>query len=497
MERDFGRMKLKSELSTVHERDFDELTETLTKENISKLNRRVESNKKALLQQYVDSDSNDERDWDIDSNESFNINKGRIVSEDQPINTKQYNRRILSNSSASSNAVSSMKSGYSESDTEKSDYDLEYENLNNDIDLLKILRMKQMQAKNETLARHALSRLEKEDTRRSPTRHHDKYIDNYSKDSDFDDIEEIDLNKLHRFGVSPVKMNKKQSLPSMTTVTSLTGSPKKVKRYQSNIDIAGSTKLRYPVFTGHELDKIDDGVMDTPTLKTHGKSDSRKAKINLSKYAESNVLIDSDKSLRRELNNTILRDTKMAKLTREGRLRLIRSLGKPKVKKVINGHLYGELVYDPVLQKWKGNEEELARFESLNKSIPKLINNKKSEIPQVVGDMVYDNKKLKWVHIKGGYQDDPFGDDFDITFKEPVKKVEARGVSGRLVPSQSTLALSTRLNSQANYFKVTPDMYRIWKNEEERWVRKVSNWFPNDSNRHDFKYELKTFLNKQ
>lgn len=502
MEREFGRLKIKPDLSTVLERDFDDLSETLTKDNIHKLNRRVESNKKALLQQYVDSESGDETSWSISSTDNFSLNKNKILNpvideNNNVVSTKECNPRNISNSSLSSKARSSIQSLYSESDTEKSDYGLEYEDVDHNLDLMGMFKKKQMQVKNETLARHAMNRVEKHsvNSRSSSHRYHDhEYVDNYSKDPDFDNIDEIDFMKLQRFNNSPIKLSTKKSMPLINVKTSITGSPRKLKRFQSSLEISTSRNLKYPVFTGHELDEIDDSPK-TPNRKKEERH-KRKVKIDLNQYAEPVSQVKTMMN-NRSLSNTLQKDSKTSQLTREGKLRLIRSLGKPKVKKVMNGHLYGELIYDPGLLKWKGNEEELDRFESLNKAMPKLINNKKNEIPGIFGDMVYDNTKLKWVNVKGQYDDDPFGEDFDMTFREPVKRIEGRGVSGRLVPSESTLSLSKNSDRPNNYFKVTPNQYRDWKNEEERWVRKVGNWFPNDSDAHGFKYDLKGFLNRQ
>ncbi|KAI9336812.1 hypothetical protein BDR26DRAFT_864666 [Obelidium mucronatum] len=76
-------------------------------------------------------------------------------------------------------------------------------------------------------------------------------------------------------------------------------------------------------------------------------------------------------------------------------------------------HVIGKMVYDPILQKWSGNEEVLLDFdkESPNnnpsapptpqkpKTRPALITNKGglSKIPHVVGNMVFDPVKMCWV----------------------------------------------------------------------------------------------------
>ncbi|CAG8584769.1 13249_t:CDS:2 [Acaulospora morrowiae] len=75
---------------------------------------------------------------------------------------------------------------------------------------------------------------------------------------------------------------------------------------------------------------------------------------------------------------------------------LIRNLNAENNVKVV-----GEMVYDPILQRWDGNESALKDFE-LSQARPGLITNMgpstNTKSLQVVGDMVFDPKKMCWFH---------------------------------------------------------------------------------------------------
>ncbi|ORY46524.1 hypothetical protein BCR33DRAFT_130476 [Rhizoclosmatium globosum] len=75
-------------------------------------------------------------------------------------------------------------------------------------------------------------------------------------------------------------------------------------------------------------------------------------------------------------------------------------------------HVIGKMVYDPILQKWTGNEEALLDFDKESSGAPSappspqkprhrpaLITNRSglSHIPHVVGKMVFDPEKMCWV----------------------------------------------------------------------------------------------------
>lgn len=473
-------------------------------------------------------------------------------------------------STESSRTPSSVQSQYSESDTENSDYANDYDGFEDgeyvgDGDLIKKFQQRQMEARMRVEgARLKNERLMKYHKRNNSTRSVHKYdndnIDRWEGedddddgdfDSDFDDVQTIDPRRLNRFANSTSALpniQKKKSMPAMTMTmgTSLKGSPKKVKKSVSSMDMKHASQLRrrgylpsqnyrhmeYPVYDGDELDDIQDFDL-TVSLSDYHKLKKKSQKMDLSKYAEtpSSHSRHTRKNSQFNVPNPVFftpQTSRTSQLTREGKIRLIRSLGKPKVRKVMPGHLYGEIIYEPNLKKWCGNEEDLVRFESINTPMakPKLITRSEST-PQVVGNMVYDDKKLRWVSLTGSYEDDPFDDEFDTTImhdpetravtgsKSMERKTstitkqengaagfrgpsfQGRGVSGRLVPSESTMSLADHTSKDRYSYKVSAGMYKAWKNEEDRWIRKVGNWFPDTEDCHEFKYELKVFLNNQ
>lgn len=583
MDLEFDKLTLKpSDLSTVHE--VDERS-TLTKENVhilnkqklNKLGKSFQEDSRGLLGnkfnvEYdddfdVDFDDDDDFDFDFDSkirekinsqketlknehasshsNSNFKSNtrsKARLKAGSKtkiksvvttPLGNNVFkrtddNKDRDSISSFSSRTPSSVKSQYSESETENSDYAADYDDLENngfDVDLAEMFHKRQIEAKRiaqESRNEKKLQHDEKKKKKLIP-----RYIDTYgvedlSLNEGFEEIDTIDPSKLFRFQkrLSSKKLNPKKSLPVMQLTTGMNGSPRKIKKYTSTLEM--NLKLgdnntesnnhlqqkEYPVFSGAELDDIDDiGDFDlTITLSDYHKLKRKSQKFDFSKYVETPSHNNYHKYDMQKIQ-MIPKDSTTSRLTKEGKIKLIRSLGRPKIKKVIPAHLYGEIVYDPQLKKWCGNEEDLVRFESINNyAKPQLITRKES-MPQVVGNMIYDPKKLRWVSVTGKYEDDPFGDDFDtiadINANLPrsqsgiLKPITNRGVSRRLVPSESSMSLADHFKNQTNCYKVTPEMYKSWKREEERWVRKVENWFPNDNDLHNYKYELKIFLNKQ
>ncbi|GAV27827.1 hypothetical protein PMKS-001295 [Pichia membranifaciens] len=598
MEADFQKLKLRSsDLSTVHE--FDERS-TLTKENVKLLEKQKILQKymddkgssggnfeeDRFYEEDYGKDFDDDGDGHGDNGFDFDAQiRKQIVSQGQkkleatqqekeqhqsrrpksvlkssmatPIGSHMYTLvekpsvEQGSASSFSSRTPSSVQSQYSETDTENSDYAADYddfEEVGKTLNLQEKFRRKQQEAKQHAEEERLLRRTQHTNSRnklpRSDSRltqHYD--VDDITEDADFEDLNYIDPAKIYRFKANPSPsshdcLDRKKSLPVMRVVTSVGGSPKKVKKYLSSMDMNSKLdnypKQSYPVFDHQgdnnyeddldDLENLDDFDL-TITLSDYKKLKRRSKKIDFSQYVETppqhqykqhRQFRDSryhpqqhsssgDFAGKNVLFSSPV-DSKTARLTKEGKIKLIRSLGKPMVRKVMPAHIYGEIVYDPQLKKWCGNEEDLARFEMLNYSKPQLIT-KKQSMPQIIGNMFYDDKKLRWVSVTGNYEDDPFGEDFDTIMnmgEEPErakpslsKSNIARGVSGKLVPSESAMSLAEHLKKGDNYFKVTPEMYKIWKTEEGRWVRKVGNWFPCDEDQHKFKYELKTFLNQQ
>lgn len=570
MENEFQRLKL-GDLSTVHE--LDEKT-TLTNDNVRLLQ------KQKLLSKYIDenskggdfgdedfdfeddrrSDNAQEFDFDQRVIDKLNSQNRADIQTDRSKNTQNqfkpglktptsnhiltltgHKQRPASLSSFSTRTHSSSHSQYSETDTENSDYAADYdisEEEQEKMNLVDVFQRKQIEAKQQAeklrqknavnAAGFSRKDLQRSNKLTSQYSARNEYLDDLSNDRDFNSIANLDVSKLDRFNNNNNDVNfnslstigRKKSLPAMIMGTSLNGSPKKLKRYSSSVEMNSVATLqsklrpsqqeptresRYPVFTGNELDDVADFDL-TVTLSDYRKLKKKSQKFDISKYAENSTHGTSKYNTKGRVDSGLVyltpKGSQTAKLTKEGKIRLIRSLGKPKVRKVMPAHLYGEIIYDPQLKKWCGNEEDLVRFDSINHPKPQLINQSNNKIPQVVGSMVYDDKKLRWVSVTGVYEDDPFDDDFDATIhrkeqNDPTYSLTPRGVSGRLVPSESTISLGDHLKKKENYYKVTPSMYKIWKIEEERWVRKVGNWFPNDEDPHAFKYDLKVFLNQQ
>lgn len=453
-------------------------------------------------------------------------------------------------SSLSSRTPSSVHSQYSESDTENSDYAADYDEFKKEEEEIKNINLTQMFKRKQI---EAIKRAEEEKkfiqaqylrTRNNNNNNNNKSISkkshpytemNYgmgniediTNDIDFEGMNIIDPSKLIRFRtnsspIMPTSLGRKKSLPIMRMVTSINGSPKKVKKYMSTMDmnselkkIPKSTYTNFNRYTKNEPDNFDnlnDFDYDlTITLSDYEKLKRKSQNFDFSKYVENPSQHEQKRKYHKDsrykkyiFDNE--NDSKTARLTKAGKIKLIRSLGKPKVRKVMPGHMYGEIVYDPQLNKWCGNEEDLFRFDSIGYVKPQLIT-KQESIPQVVGNMMYDDKNLRWVSMTGNYEDDPFGDEFDtiinevndIEKKKPniVKSDFARGFSGKLIPSESSRSLADHLKKRENFYKVTPEMYKNWKTEESRWIRKVGNWFPTEGDSHGFKYELKAFLNQQ
>ncbi|KAI9141393.1 hypothetical protein BKA69DRAFT_1175164 [Paraphysoderma sedebokerense] len=57
----------------------------------------------------------------------------------------------------------------------------------------------------------------------------------------------------------------------------------------------------------------------------------------------------------------------------------------------------GNMVYNPTLKKWEGNEDALRLFDRQNQVRPNLITNNSRDIPQSVGKMYFDPVKMCWI----------------------------------------------------------------------------------------------------
>lgn len=395
-------------------------------------------------------------------------------------NRKAPEKREESLSSLSSSRTPSKFSETSQSD--HSDYNDDFLD-SEKVDLLSNFKNHNMRQQ-KMAAQEILKHQQHQRSRGDLSQRYYPIVPQPSYDEDFEPIEDGRFLKLK-------VVERKQSLPVIPNYKSTSSSPiKRVTKYASTLDLNGPK-------VSDELDNIEDLTSEdlTITYKDYQKLKRKsQRRIDLSKYKEEPSQHKMQHQKRQQQRSP--GKSNFDRLTRQGKLRVITVMNKPNTKRVLKGHLYGEVVYDPQKMKWIGNEEELTKFNSINNHLQPLP---KSASPQRIGNMVYDEQKLRWVSVNGRYEDDPFDDDTleQVTPSAPQQPTLPK--RSRIVPSSSSMSLSNHLDS--NHFKVTTEMYRQWKHEEERWVRKVGNWFNDTSDELDdialVRYGLKSFLNKQ
>lgn len=539
----------KNELSTVHEGSEDYVVDdkryaTLTRDNIERFNEEVDEDdprfrKSVYLRRYAESDSDDGFD------ETFDVKvKQRAAPPEDPVrgggsrtsipnpfvmpvsnNTIKGKSQVarseslhsLSSSSSFGHSGPKSTTSFTESDSERSDYGDDFDDNGVNFgksELVKRLEQRQHEAevKEKTVGRNRTIKAVKPTYRERTATIMDE----------FEDFEELDSGKLRRFKIVNDTLDRKRSMPvllrSRSSKASITVSPKKsIRKYSSTLDLPASQPKNQPVsmslslkarpYYNDNIDDIDefDEVDDDLTISL---SDYKKLKrksmrrIDLAKYAE-----EPHTTRNQRTHTDYQAHGNTARLSKEGKLKVIRSMGSHRTKQVLPGHIYGQIVYDPDQMKWCGNEEDLARFESTSR--PSLIRKSTSQRkldkptqPEVVGNMVYDTKKLRWVSVTGQYEDDPFEgmEDTVTSLSGFTKRVNKRVPTSRMSSSTSTSSLSNYLAQPQNdtdYFNVSADLCKMWKSEETRWLRKVGNWFPVQDDDLAFCYELKSFLNSQ
>ncbi|KAG7889304.1 hypothetical protein KL936_002878 [Ogataea polymorpha] len=451
----FGR----SQLSTVRETESEHAPQRLLKTKKSK-----------LLAKYKDDDFEDDQ-W-----EQFeNMDLGERLKQRRE-HKDTFALRSQSSHSLSSgfSSISANSSQFVESDTEHSDYAEDFDDLEQNINLAQKLELRRQQAEKLADLTRRASRLYLDDKR--------------AYEEEFDDFKpSASHNTRHFKVVSPKKVRNKSSTSilsdqfgrrSLRKSSSTMDIPRSnlsrsLNRTMSTMDLMPTTRVKK--YTS-EFDEIDDSPEDlTITLSDYKKLKRKSRALDLSKYAEKDT-----RSRRTQFADPSV--TNSTRLTKEGKLKMVRSLGRARARQVMGG-----MVYDPEEMKWQGNEEDLSLFESQMSRRPAALL-KKSSMPrsqssknlQVVGNMVYDDENLRWVSMTGKYEDDPFAN-FDDTIKDP--------------PRRKKEPKNAAKTAHAEHFRISDDLYRSWKLEHQRWTRKVSNWFPADSDGFDYCYELKTFLN--
>jgi len=206
------------------------------------------------------------------------------------------------------------------------------------------------------------------------------------------------------------------------------------------------------------------------------------------------------------------------------KLGLIQRLGSPVVVKGYSGNMRFNL--ETCI--WEGNNEDLKRFDSASgkKTQPGLIAYISNKGIQIVGDMVFDPAKMKWINLKSDTEQDsdPFEgmDDLDVTIgnvavhfsntspgrnisinsvahqqhqqqQQSQRMYRAAGGGTRNYTDMSSTTTLSNASSLANSTASTSDEYAVgrefelgfdalkrFKHEEARWERKVQGWFPPD-----------------
>lgn len=506
--RRLSHLNLNSELSTVQE-DRSPLPLTAGDDNNAK--------RQLLFSKYIEKENergDDDDDCDFDDL-SEKVKFANSVHSNPSLSHGKEKFVTSGSLSSISSRAPSIRSAYSESDdTDQSDYADDFDGLErNNVDLLASFKRR-----NELARKMAQQGKSINQKRYDSIRQKLGDIDYFDKDNtiaeDFEDFDNIDPHKLYRFKVIPSghSIGRKKSMPLIKNRSSFNSPHKSVKRFASTLELVpGRSVNRKQSITGYELEDFDDLTSDdiTITYADYQKLKRKSQKFDFSKYVEEPIKKNHRKY---KFNNSQHNDNlNTTRLTKEGKLKVITAMGRPKIRKVMPGHLYGEVIYDPDQMKWFGNNEDLSRFESVSESKPQLIQPSQSNgKPQIFGNMIYDESKLRWVSLSGKYEDDPFDEEDqeiennkEYQNKNKLYKLQTQQtrfptvrVKSRLVPSGSTMSLSAQLNNN-NHFTVTPQMYKSWKNEEARWMRKVGNWFPHDVDNYHSRYELKLFLNRQ
>jgi|1048.fasta_scaffold59688_1 hypothetical protein len=75
--------------------------------------------------------------------------------------------------------------------------------------------------------------------------------------------------------------------------------------------------------------------------------------------------------------------------------------------------------YDPILQKWIGNDQDLNEFDTIKVSKPSLIPHKTETNPITVGQMTFDPIRMRWT---GNDEDSEEARIFDSIADLEIKK---------------------------------------------------------------------------
>lgn len=226
------------------------------------------------------------------------------------------------------------------------------------------------------------------------------------------------------------------------------------------------------------------------------------------------------------------------------KLGLIQQLGPP-VSTVVKGYS-GNMHFNVKTYTWEGNNEDLKRFDtnpSSKAKTPGLIAYISTKGIQIVGDMVFDPAKMKWINLHEDPNDDPFAgvDDLDVTIKgghgvalhfshnnnnnsanaaagfykgsatrnytdttttstfSIQSSPSKRNATNQSIATQaSSTSTTTDDYAAGKEFDITVDMVRRFRHEEGRWEHKVQGWFPPDeSYNREYLNEIRTMVMRQ
>uniref|UniRef100_A0A060TGX6 ARAD1D34408p n=1 Tax=Blastobotrys adeninivorans TaxID=409370 RepID=A0A060TGX6_BLAAD len=165
---------------------------------------------------------------------------------------------------------------------------------------------------------------------------------------------------------------------------------------------------------------------------------------------------------------------------------LIQQLGPPVTALTGKGY-NGDMRFNPRKLIWEGNDVELKKFDSINAKTPGLIAYISNKGVQVVGDMVFDPKLLRWINVnEDEEQNDPFQGLDDLEVGQPEQSALASLSAS--VASHGEMQVGDEFDIDEEF------IYRL-EHEDSRWNRKVNGWFSFDEHR-DTSYlnEIRTMV---
>lgn len=323
------------------------------------------------------------------------------------------------------------------------------------------------------------------------------------------------------------------------SITSISEIPSTPKNQSQRFSKARTGKI---IGDGTELDLFDD--LPTSASQEMSFTMKRKPRKPLEAYMEKPL------KQRQPRPSKPTRPGKSAPFTNPktpSKLGLIQRLGSPVVVKGYSGNMRFNL--ETCI--WEGNNEDLKRFDStsVKKTQPGLIAYISNKGIQIVGEMVFDPTKMKWINFNSDPEQDldPFEgiDDLDVTIgnvalhfsnTSPGSNININNNTQQFQPQQylqqpqpqpqrmyrpggntrnytnmSTTTTLSNASSMANSLASNSDEYAVgrefelgldvlkkFKHEEARWERKVQGWFPPDEQfNRDYLGEIRNMVMKK